>query len=356
MSLEESLIERYADVDGKLFSEDRKLDIFRGSHSLLVPQIVRVESRTSPFDPHAPVTPCLVYDVPAAWANGVSVADAFDLLQSDRWGYERGEVFTSDSWLTHARKGFKGTQGGADPSGLLESFLQLAAPEYDVEKNTEWTLNAVTRFVQRWGPLWLCRNMDHRTFGRRCYWYPGQALHWNGTVAACLWYPAEEVTAFLHEAREAKEVLEAVDELRREYPGLTSAVQAAERAVKQGQSMQAFMEKWGPALARQNALTRRIQTHLAVHGHLTVEIRWLAGMEPQYLLASPLGFLPTVWLEIVQLLCGTKGICRCDGCNNLYAPTRQPKTGQHKFCPRCRQGNHGPAKLAMRRKRAKPLE
>ena len=69
-------------------------------------------------------------------------------------------------------------------------------------------------------------------------------------------------------------------------------------------------------------------------------------------MASPVGFLPAVWLEMVEILCGGKGVYQCADCHRFFSPKRQPKTGQNPFCTRCGEGNRGPAKLAMRRKRA----
>ena len=69
-------------------------------------------------------------------------------------------------------------------------------------------------------------------------------------------------------------------------------------------------------------------------------------------MASPIGFLPVVWMEMAQILSGGKGLYECPSCHVFFTPKRRPRTGQPPYCDPCKQGNKGSSKLYQRRRRA----
>jgi hypothetical protein len=75
---------------------------------------------------------------------------------------------------------------------------------------------------------------------------------------------------------------------------------------------------------------------------------------PALQLVGKVGFLPVVWIKIAQMLCDAKGFYQCSSCGDWYSRTkRQPPRNRNNFCDTCYEGNHGAAKLHMRRRRAR---
>jgi hypothetical protein len=354
---QESPLTRLVDEEGKLFNEQQKLEVFRGSHTLLVPPDVQIERRSPSPETGAPKRLCIVYPVPEHWSQGVISAEPLHLIGTNQWTYEKGERFSTQSLLARARKGFGVARGGANPAGLLDSFLRLADKDLDLSKQErhEYVKTRVAAFVKRWGPLWLCTTSPHAAHGRRCYWHPREAFYWGGTTTPCTWHPVEEVYAFLDEARQAKTALETMAELKgADQEGLFRAVREASRAAKEGRADPSSIQDWQPLLQKRQSLIERINKRLRIHRCLGEELLWLPDMrEPTMRLAHPIGFLPAVWSDIAHMLCGAKGPYRCDDCQELYVRKgRQPKTGQNQYCDACREGNRGAAKIAMRQQRA----
>jgi hypothetical protein len=72
---------------------------------------------------------------------------------------------------------------------------------------------------------------------------------------------------------------------------------------------------------------------------------------PQLRIASQLGFLRAVWIEIAQLISGVHLLYCCDGCREFYKRMGpKPKEGQKNYCPKC--GMEGGYKVAKRQSKA----
>ncbi|HXG66630.1 MAG TPA: hypothetical protein VNO70_16135 [Blastocatellia bacterium] len=64
------------------------------------------------------------------------------------------------------------------------------------------------------------------------------------------------------------------------------------------------------------------------------------------------GLFSALSAQLLFAVSGTQGFAFCSGCGDLYHyEKRRPKSGQHHFCPDCREGNRGSMRLASARYR-----
>lgn len=251
-----------------------------------------------------------------------------------------------------------------DTTYLLNDFLKLA----DHEDMHEKARNQVRGFAQRWGPLWRCRQPRHADF-HHCYVsIPPSADH-------CRWSPSELMQEFLVEAQRAQGVLQAFMKLRNRqhvpeavWNSIDKEVEPSlENAPKRVRQFRApdsdgitsgwYDSHWNSSPDEGvhfgwSVLIRVIHRFIARPGGLAPRLVYDGTRKyPQIRIASSLGFLRAVWIEIAQLMSGVHQLYCCDGCGAFYQRMgRKPKEGQKNYCPTC--GMEGGYKASKRQSKA----
>jgi hypothetical protein len=299
----------YDATDLDLLDEQARPELFRGIHSICVPQDVQIAEHR------------IVYPVPEGWRSGATKASVYALLGSGQWTWERGETFNAQSLLSRWRRGMSaGGLGGSETSRLLNNFMQLAR-----KRSSEVLEQIVAEFVRTWGPLWLCRTPDHHAHGRGCYWNPGQRIYWAGTTELCSWQPVEEVAAFVAEAQQASAVVRAAAGLRNNTPVAQDILECT-----------GITARVHTIADQRRELIQIVQNRLNIHSDLRMRVIWVQNRtEPQLSLVSKLGFIHAVWIGIALLIRGVRDMPVCTGCGYPYMRDTKAREGQGNYCPEC---------------------
>ena len=322
----------------------------------------------------ASAVPCVIYPVPPTWqvtltpqeeaalvahggyryiANhavnqttpeGALAARCFD-WQAEHWGPRVSRLYTNDLESV-------GWQQKTDTRGLLNAFLRLAQ-----DPITEQVCQHVKRFVERWGPLWLCRNWEHFD----CHWtYTAEGVH---AASPCLWAPVEEVREFVRKAWHAKVIIQTTIALRDGKPvpeSLVPYMNCLPRYLNTGGIAQwthspayrAVAQQWLVDLVNEYLVPSSIPWRSGVGGPRL----WMAWDDqrpaPTLRFHSGLGFLSAVWVEMAQTLCKAWGFMHCSRCGNYYLrTTKRPRTDQANYCETCGEQDRG-SKAQYRRRQA----
>jgi len=248
---------------------------------------------------------------------------------------------------------------------VLQDFLRLA--------HEDITEQHVLTFAECWGPLWRCRQQVGEGDFPPCYAY-------RENTDYCLWSPYEPVREYVIEARRVKSALEVLLRLRdgkqREpIPEmLWNAIRYVERAPQCEQWEEQWEAEWNakmdakygtsrpprydpdavharqyPEYAKNQAwrsLVDVVNKYVAALGRPVPSLAHPeASGNPQLDIASSLGFLRVVWIEVVRILSGTAQYYRCDGCGTYYKRmTRKPKPGQRNYCQECAETGYKDSK------------
>ena len=236
-----------------------------------------------------------------------------------------------------------------EPAGLLNTFVAVAnAP---VEK--------VISVAQRYGPLFPCSTHgmffigpDSISRSLECEWlHPEPVWLWRRmarraraalSIAAALWKrarPLIEDWATLafggpraawplrpHASEEACEV---------PTPDLPPDLYAAQLDA-QKRALAVMLGEWRNEF----------------HAPPTFEI------EPELALSvtAGMGFLPAVWLAVVQAVTRTSGIYTCASCGQIFGRQRAPAVGRAAYCPECSVGQQAAKRDWARRHRQSARE
>jgi hypothetical protein len=223
-----------------------------------------------------------------------------------------------------------GWQWQDEPQGVLKTFLQLAQ-----DPITPQTCAAVQMFVQRYGPLWLCRNREHQD----CHWSPSG--HVGQPMSPCLWAPVEEVHEFVRKAWQARVVVEGGAALRLNKPAPKQLWPYLRCVLSPHTTLLPTCYEQDVAMHRQvviQIVNRYLGGFGGVQGGPRLWLLWDRNGQPSLRFYSGLGFLSTVWMEIAQALCDRHGFLQCDACKRFYLRTgRRPQADRKQYCPECRE-------------------
>lgn len=284
-------------VLGDFLDLEGRLNLWGSPAGIWVPPEVRVVATT--------YGDSLYYPMGVEWPNVLQESgDPTILLQKHRWRLQN------------------------DPSGLIEDVVALASDP---------STSRVERFAKMWGPLWKCRSRGHG----ECLW----SKHWMAHPSRnrCVWSNVEPVKFFTAEASRVSAVLQAFGNLREgkgvpgntwrriAWPGLGEARNADYPLETQRWLLLAILSQRLALLPGAVALSFRWADRGA--GPLTLEV------------VSGWGFARAAWLQTAQLVSGVRSLYVCDGCGQPYARERKAKSGQHQFCPRCREGKKAAKRL-----------
>lgn len=247
---------------------------------------------------------------------------------------------------------WKRWQQKTDTTDLLHDFLRLA--------HEDITAQQVLTFAGRWGPLWRCRQRVCEGDFPPCYAYMENTDY-------CLWSPYEPIREYVIEAQRVKSVLDVLLHLRDEKQhepvpeALWHTIRYVERSPQcekwEAERNAAWDAKYNlsspPRYDSDAAYARKDPAYAQSLGWgflVDVANKYVAALgqpassltcpdgprPPQFDIASSLGFLRVVWLEIIRLLSGTQQYYRCDGCGTYYERTgRKPKKGGKNYCASC---------------------
>jgi DNA-directed RNA polymerase subunit RPC12/RpoP len=251
-----------------------------------------------------------------------------------------------------------------DAKGLLEEVLALTDLEilshYEYADHYEYTefvhgppppitgpklrseQEAVRRFAEKWGPLWLgpTHRNDYQTL-----------LPTRVTADTPFWPRYEPVRALLNRANEVRLVMDIAAQLRQGkaakaewwselgidiYP---SAEEQSEREAKKQPPIEP------PGLEYQRQLLASILTmRFSSVGAIRLNVDWTLGAKgrPQIAFTTGIGFLSVLWMQVAQEICGAEGIYTCSNCGRQYfRTTRKPAKGRLNFCSKCSIKNEG---------------
>lgn len=323
----------------------------------------------------ASTVPCVISPVPATWQVELTPQEE-QALRTSGW---RGRIHTRRPQLStlddpHALRLLDwqvehwgprvsrihtnelesvGWQQKTDTRGLLNAFLRLAQNEI-----TDKVCQQVKQFVERWGPLWLCRNRRHFD----CHWtYEGGALQ---SESPCLWAPVEEVREFVRKAWHAKVIIQATIALREGKPVPESLwpYLACLPSYTTNLSIEWFtshkhnlplFKRWIVDLVNEYLIPSSIPSRAGRGGPRFWMVWDDQKLNPSLLFHSGLGFISAVWVEIAQTLCKAGGFLQCSGCGDYYLRTRQrPRADQANYCETCGKEDRGSKRQYRRRQAA----
>jgi hypothetical protein len=207
-----------------------------------------------------------------------------------------------------------------DPSAALREFIALN----DVE--------GARRFAAKYGPLWACAAHPYP-----CFW---KGVDPDLDPRRCRWVPEEPLDWWLAAARMLRSVLVAADRLRNG--------QRLRPEDWNGMGWKVPEEPFPALEAEALFVASRINGALWDYGvYLGLGIRDGAHFEPE--LNAGLGFLPSLWQQIVATIAGGR-LAVCSSCAWPYIRMgRAAKRGFRNFCPECSRS--GARQLLSRRAR-----
>jgi len=213
---------------------------------------------------------------------------------------------------------------GADTSGILEQFLKLVDP-MPVQ---------VKRFVETWGPLWVCDR-----HGREHHKCPAPSIVFDPDVVSdCSWTPRERVEDFQIAAREVSAVLSIA----------ASLVHAQIGKAEDWAAIRATSLDLGPTRKRDGVLDTvqmdRIELSSIIYDRLSfcgpaLSFDWNdADTRPTLSINAGFGFPRLVWQQAAQCMAADRDIYTCYGCGAVYirdSGRRRPKEGCRNYCRKC---------------------
>lgn len=216
------------------------------------------------------------------------------------------------------------SHSGTDTSLILEQFLKL------VEASAE----QVKRFVETWGPLWVCDK--HGREHSKC---PAPSMVFDHDIDSdCSWTPRERVEDFQIAAREVKAVLSIA----------ASLMQGKIGKAEDWAAVRATSLDLGPIGKRDGILDKieidRIDLSCIICDRLSLHGPSLAfdwggtDSKPTLSVNTGFGFLRLVWHQVAQCITGARDIYTCDGCGTVYirdSGRRRPKEGSRNYCLKC---------------------
>ena len=240
------------------------------------------------------------------------------VLESDRLIYPCPEtenvVLTGDFMFSLYDHGWK-TGASPDPIRLLDAFLKLANAKDE----------QVREFAERWGPLWLCIGHPDCLCSPKIF----------SRTSDCVWQPNEPADEFRRRSRQVRAALD------------ISASIVAKRKTIPAQWGDLVMGKPHQPLDELQRILLATVVNKYIRGPwgAFLELRWYENSS-ELNLNPGFGFLPLVWMQVAQVMSGSKGLCRCDGCGKYYVRfRRKPARGRHNFCEDCTEGGRGSKRI-----------
>jgi hypothetical protein len=213
-----------------------------------------------------------------------------------------------------------------DSTGVLRDFLKL----------TEGVPQDVKNFVLNWGPLWRCR--EHRD----CVWGVSASLDLLPKTR-CTWFPLEPISVFQEEAKRVRAALDLFPLLWKANPEpvtdesywLDLGTQYRFLVYGYGKGEEKELKKRVIEYQRYTLLSK-INSYLSAPGGPGLGINWAGDAHPKLKIGTGWGFISAVWLEVAEVVTGTRDFYLCDGCGKQYLRQgRKPAEGKLNFCTAC---------------------
>jgi hypothetical protein len=222
---------------------------------------------------------------------------------------------------------------------LLVGFIELetAAPD------------AILEFAQRWGTLAICEHdlpnshAPHAT--RSSFDSPYCALRLEGGANGVLHEPLTAwrnlAGTFAAIARIATHVLDnnpaPVEDWERLFRARPVGVATHDewfipaRDVTSDVPAEVYFDE-----IQREPLVVGLELILAM-ADLRPTIRWRRGHQRPEFDLLPGSLFAALVMELMYVVTGSDPMVHCSACGRLYEPTRQPRQGEHHYCPRCRR-------------------
>jgi hypothetical protein len=210
--------------------------------------------------------------------------------------------------------------------GLVEDLVALA---HDPQTS------GVVRFAKKWGPVWKCWNPRHG----ECLWSKIWMAHSSRT--RCVWSNVEPVDLFIAEARRFEAIVTASDKLRGGHPvppDTWKQIAWDHFSDASNSKLPLSTQRWMLAAV----IAQRLEL---LPGAPVLSVHVVKSGAIKLAVESGWGFIRAAWLQVAQLISGTKNLYICDNCGVAYERKREAKRGQHHFCPTCGAGGKGSKRL-----------
>jgi hypothetical protein len=222
------------------------------------------------------------------------------------------------------------------PGGPLRRAPNSRRLLYQFARLTDAT---ILDFAQRWGPLGFCK--EHRL----------PVLH-KGGLAVCLPYRrrdefAESISTWLRLIARVKGTLSIRAALARGRIGsardwriLLGDSEPLPTSIDQSRATLALSVSGFLLLANVRPIVfPEPQLTIGFGGFNVIDVLVLRGdpAHEQYRdwLTDSGTLLANIAIQLALAVTGGPGFITCDACENLYQPSRAPRTGERHFCPRC---------------------
>jgi hypothetical protein len=215
-----------------------------------------------------------------------------------------------------------------EPLKALGRFIQIESPQ------------EAQLFAQRYGPLWICGS--HHSTEFQCFFRGVTVNDRYGILHR--WQNPEPVRVWLKLAIQMRTVLEVYGRYFTNNKGIRP-----EDIDRMGFYFPSDAEQWRETLNAWAVNPKMNERHLEltkyllrqfVNGnnyHLNVGV--LLDVELHPLIHSGLGFVPSLWQQIIAIIAGSTHFIVCSGCGKLFQRERAPKRGHKNYCLTCNRSH-----------------